>query len=304
MLAVSSISSAQTFRAATYNCENAFDTLHDEGHNDHEFLPEGTHRWSRARMYRKLINISKVIASIDSLRPVDVVCLCEVENDSVLTWLTHNTPLTRLGYEYVMTHSLDERGVDVALLYTPLTFRPISSRSLRPRIDGHTRDVLHVTGRVFSGDTLDIFAVHLPSKLRGKTSEQYRRVIAHQIMETVDSLNIVRTNPNILVMGDFNDDARSATLRKCFSTLINITDNFTSPPNASYKYHGEWSTIDQILINENMHRRLKEVHVVSHDFLLEPDVKYGGMKPRRTFVGWKYNDGFSDHLPVTAEFRF
>jgi hypothetical protein len=38
-------------------------------------------------------------------------------------------------------------------------------------------------------------------------------------------------------------------------------------------------------------------------FLLEPDKKYGGVKPKRTYVGFKYQDGFSDHLPVLLKFK-
>jgi len=36
-------------------------------------------------------------------------------------------------------------------------------------------------------------------------------------------------------------------------------------------------------------------------FLLEPDIKFGGLKPKRTYVGFKYQEGFSDHLPVLLQ---
>ena len=38
-------------------------------------------------------------------------------------------------------------------------------------------------------------------------------------------------------------------------------------------------------------------------FLLEEDPKYGGVKPRRTYNGFRYQRGFSDHLPLVARFR-
>jgi hypothetical protein len=31
---------------------------------------------------------------------------------------------------------------------------------------------------------------------------------------------------------------------------------------------------------------------------LVPDEKFGGTKPFRTFLGFKYLGGFSDHLPI------
>ena len=38
-------------------------------------------------------------------------------------------------------------------------------------------------------------------------------------------------------------------------------------------------------------------------FLLVPDEKYGGVKPRRNYLGPRYMDGFSDHLPLVAKWR-
>ena len=128
----------------SYNCENAFDTIHDEGFLDEEYTPDGSRHWSRFRMFQKLKNIGKVIVAADTQRPVDIICLEEVENDSVLTLLCRNTALATLGYEYLMTHSADRRGIDVALLYSPFTFHPISHQSIRAKTSTSTRDVLHV----------------------------------------------------------------------------------------------------------------------------------------------------------------
>ena len=72
---------AQGVSSMSYNCENAFDTLHDEGFQDEEYTPEGSRHWSRYRMMQKLKNIGKVIVAADTQRPVDIVCLEEVEND-------------------------------------------------------------------------------------------------------------------------------------------------------------------------------------------------------------------------------
>ena len=38
-------------------------------------------------------------------------------------------------------------------------------------------------------------------------------------------------------------------------------------------------------------------------FLLTEDRKYGDEQPFRTYYGMKYQGGYSDHLPVWAEFR-
>ena len=88
------------FGVMTYNCENAFDTIHDDGHDDLEYTPNGLNSWKRNKFYNKIRNISKVIMSADSIQPVDLICLCEIENDTVMEWLTKRTVLSSIGYEY------------------------------------------------------------------------------------------------------------------------------------------------------------------------------------------------------------
>lgn len=298
---VTSTGAAQScFTLMAYNCENAFDTIHDEGKDDYEFLPEGSYHWSRSRMFRKLNNIGKVIMAVDTEHPVDIVCLEEVENDSVLTWLTQRTALSQIGYKYVMTESADTRGIDVALVYSPFTFRLLDSESLRAKTSSPTRDVLHVCGTTPGGDTLDIFAVHLPSRLNGKVAERNRQIIAEMINSHIDSISMARPNAQICIMGDFNDGPRSNIVKRAFAGMTNL---MTDGKQGSYKYHGVWDCIDQILVNESLHGKVTEAGVYSNPMLTEDDIQYGGTKPFRTYIGRKYNKGFSDHLPVFFKIR-
>ena len=122
----------QTFTVLSYNIENAFDTIHDAGKDDYEYCAGGERKWNQHRLFQKLKGISKVIAAADEKRPVDLIGLCEVENDTVMQYLIQRTSLRNLGYRYIMTQSDDERGIDVALLYSPFTFHPIETESIRP----------------------------------------------------------------------------------------------------------------------------------------------------------------------------
>ena len=47
------------FGMMTYNCENAFDTIHDEGCDDLEYTPNGLNSWKRDKFYNKIRNIEK-----------------------------------------------------------------------------------------------------------------------------------------------------------------------------------------------------------------------------------------------------
>ena len=136
------------FTFVELNCENLFDCRHDSLKNDTEFLPDGAYHWTRTRYWQKLDRIGQTILSCGeqqvtnrlseggvnngkSWQLPDMVALCEVENDSVLHDLTRRSLLRNACYEYVMTNSPDERGIDVALMYSPYSFRLIGSHSVR-----------------------------------------------------------------------------------------------------------------------------------------------------------------------------
>ena len=149
--------SLKRLRVLTWNVENFFDTLHDEGCHDEEFLPISERKWTSPRYWRKQGAIARTLVAAAELQPIDLIGLCEVENDSVIHHLCRRTRLARLGYEYLISHSRDKRGVDVALLYQPVTMSLIAHQSLRVPFDSlrerPTRDILHATFRAPRGDT-------------------------------------------------------------------------------------------------------------------------------------------------------
>ena len=298
---------AQSLTIMSYNCENAFDTIHDEGKNDQNYLPDSPRRWTRNRMYKKLKNIGKVIAAVSETKPIDIICLEEVENDTVLSYLLNRTPLASVGYEYVMTHSADQRGIDVAMVYSPFTFHLLNYHAIRAKTSTPTRDALYVSGTAGS-DTIDVYVVHLPSKLNGKTSEKNRRIVADAVMQSVDSLKAVRQQPRVIVLGDFNDGPRSKLSKTAFGSLVCLSEScllLNNDPHykvgGSYKYQGSWDCIDQIFVSPNLSR--SKAYIANLPFLLEEDNKYGGLQPSRTYIGYKYNHGYSDHLPILLRLK-
>ena len=52
------------YSVAFYNLENLFDTIHDAGKNDYEFLPDGSYQWTAKKYESKLQNLSKVLGSL------------------------------------------------------------------------------------------------------------------------------------------------------------------------------------------------------------------------------------------------
>ena len=163
---------AKPQRIVWWNVENLFDCQHDSLKEDYDFLPEGQYHWTKGRYWKKLDNISRTIAAIaDEDKWPMIIGLCEVENDTVLRDLTRRSPLRIARYSYIHEEGPDKRGVDVAMLYDSLRFRPHGYKTVRipstKRISQPTRDILHVWGDCPSlNDVLHIIIVHLPSRAK------------------------------------------------------------------------------------------------------------------------------------------
>ena len=291
----SNVEAQDCFTVMSYNVENLFDTIPDAGKEDKEFLPEGEYKWTGLRLFKKLKAIGKVIVGTDTVKPCEVVGLCEVENDSVMTWLTERTQLRKLGYKYIMTNSEDPRGIDVALLYSPFRFRLIHHEGIRVKTKKPTRDVLYASGTMPNGDTLDIYMLHLPSQLGLDEAGKNRRMITERILTHSDSVFARRQKPTIIIMGDFNDELRRKQMTPYREHGFRDMTEGKTP--GTYKYKGDWGNIDHIMLRTTRKERI-ESGITNMPMLLERDKSRGGKKPRRTFLGTHYHGGVSDHLPI------
>lgn len=290
------------------NCENLFDCHHDSLKQDTEWLPLSTRQWTPTRYWRKLNHIGQEILSCQEEGIPDLVALVEVENDAVLSDLTRRSLLREAGYQFMMTDSPDERGIDVALLYQPFKFHPLCYEMIRVEpLQGMrpTRDILYVQGEYVSGDTLHVFVVHAPSRFGGeRETRPYRQQVAACLTQAIRQLP---ENAKIIVAGDFNDEADSPALRYLADNgLHNITKDAmgTHGAEATYRYMGQWQSIDHVFTTSSLLPFVEQAIINDAPFLLEEDKKYGGVKPLRTYVGLRYQQGFSDHLPLVVRFRF
>lgn len=291
------------------NCENLFDYQDDAGKQDEEYLPDATRHWTKKRYWRKLNNIAQELLSCSDDGIPDLIALCEVENDSVVYDLTRRSLLRNAGYEYLMTSSPDLRGIDVALLYSPFSFVPVESHSIRVTpVEGMrpTRDILYVSGLAATGDTLHVFVVHAPSRYGGERySRLFRLAVAERLCQAVDSLHAVSPDASILMAGDFNDDADAPALRRiCQHGVRNVTKDARGSHGVrgTYRYKGEWGSIDHVLVSPNIYNKVDTAFIHSPLFLLEEEKLYGGLRPRRTYNGMRYQPGYSDHLPLVVRF--
>ncbi|MDR2824518.1 MAG: endonuclease, partial [Prevotellaceae bacterium] len=210
-------------------------------------------------------------------------------------------------------------------LYRPRQFKITDSKPIRIHFPNapevRTRDVLLVSGKVPSGDTLHIFVCHLPSRLEGELESENRRVlVAQTIRNQVDSLISVYKKPNIIIMGDFNDypdnksitqvlDAEMPTVNPQPDKLYNLALPLHLAGKGTYKHNGQWGMLDQFIVSGNLldaasnfYTQQSDAHVFNANFLLEKDNANLGEKPFRTYNGFAYNNGYSDHLPLFVDF--
>lgn len=324
--------SGRTFTIAELNCENLFDTVHASGHADKEYTPQSYRHWETQRYRRKLDHLAREIVSLDTPAPPDIVALLEVENACVLSDLTTRTALSPLGYRYIIGEGADRRGINTALIYMEGSFRPTRIFQLlgKPEqltLNLNTRSILGVEGVARSGDTLTLLVVHAPSKVGGAAADKKRAIVLGALRRYADSLMSSPRNANIIILGDFNEEASAPALRKQLGALMPtrapLSDrlyNLALRPHSlhgtpgTYSYQGRWQMIDQCILsgtllysppdkgNEtgtpSLYADEHSLIIIDHPFLLEADNQFGGNKPWRTYYGSQYRGGFSDHLPL------
>jgi endonuclease/exonuclease/phosphatase family metal-dependent hydrolase len=308
------------FSVLFYNVENLFDTIDDSISGDDEFTPMGDRHWTNKRFNGKIFNISKVILNSSGFYPPDIIGLCEIENRNVLERLIQNSPLKTYFYKIIHKESPDHRGIDVALLYNSNRVYPLDYQFLKLVNDGsvvQTREILYFSGIADQQDTLHFFINHWPSRYGGLLETKQDRTFAARLLrDKVDSLFQQNQNSKIIILGDFNDQPSDVSLKNELKVkepatiiqenhLYNLSWQWIGKEPGTLKYQLQWSVFDQIIVsgsllgkNAGLSTKPDYAKIVDLPFLLEKDERYGGVKPKRTYNGFSYNGGFSDHLPV------
>lgn len=308
-----------------YNQENLFDTCHDEGKRDYDFLPTGSYKWNAMKYNHKLNNMSRALADMGTDVLPNIGCaiigLAEVENSKALDDLIAQPALSARNYQYVHIEGPDRRGIDCALLYNPSLFSVKNTRlvpyvqKLKKDSAFYTRGFLTVSGTL-ADENVAVIVCHLPSRF---SESFYRELGAEQVKAIKDSLLNDDPNCKVFVMGDMNDDPIDKSMAGILKGKANIKDvNEGDMYNPWYNilvkegvgtllYQGSWNLFDQILVTPNLLNKddkkdfsslkLWKNQIFKRDYLFQTEGKYKG-SPKRTTAGGVWLDGYSDHLPV------
>ncbi|MDB2462950.1 endonuclease [Algibacter sp.] len=299
---------------AFYNVENLFDLKNNKLKHDSDFLPSSVKNWTPKRYQNKLRKIGFAISNIgrrETGKHPAIIGLAEVENALVLQDLINSKHLKDCHYNYIHFESKDERGIDVALLYDTEAFKVTHSEAfpiVLTDTDGttdYTRDVLLVSG-ILDGENVHVLVNHWSSRREGEKETEFKRLVSSEkVSAVIDTLKKEDEDAKILVMGDFNDDPHSKSIKRLVegSNLYNPMETLRSFTRGSVKHRRQWFIFDQILISTNFFKSSKnafeffKANIFDEDFLKIIKGLYKG-SPYRTYVGPKYKGGYSDHFPV------
>ncbi len=299
------------YTIAFYNLENLFDISDTDKVLDRDFTPTGRNKWNKKRYLRKLKQLSNVIAQIGDeetgFSPA-VIGIAEVENKQVINDLLSQEKLKNKGFEIVHFNSPDERGVDVAFLYRKRIFELINSESITLLVDNfdgnrdQTRDILLVKGKL-KGKLMYFFVNHWPSR-REDGDTQYKRVQAAELIHaTIEKIVMETLNPNIIIMGDFNDNPTNTSIKQhlVIEDFYNPYESIFHKGFGTVTHRRQWHLFDQIILSKNLINKtdvtFKDAHIFNPEFLKEWKGKHKG-RPFRTYIGPWFQGGYSDHFPV------
>ena len=335
LLSIASFAEVREVSVMTYNVQNLFDTKHDEGENDCEFLPLKTkvsmkHEmvkncssvksdfyksqcfyldWNQKVLDKKIQQLSKVIKIANKGQSPDILVLQEVENMDVLIELA-NKGLVGENYKYaILIEGQNKRGIDVAMLSKfPVLYEPkLHTISQESKTTGILEATFYIDGQL-----LTIFGNHWPSQ---NSPSCEREKAAKALYKAVENNRERYKDGLVIAVGDFNtipaDQPHGINMHitnkqnKYWFHEVNIE--------GTYNYKGKWNRLDRIFLLEGTFSESCKTHkkfciavnwsdfkVIKEDFMLK--------NIKSVKVPYRFNpetkQGFSDHLPVIATFDF
>ena len=327
----------------SYNVENLFDTVHDEGKTDWTYLPLAWKKnssevqsycqslknvyyklscveldWNEEVLKNKIQNLAAVMKSYNHGWTADIIVLQEVENMNVLRklrdWGLKNQGLDTL----VLIEGPDKRGIDVAImsrfpLYEEAFLHKVVVEERSNERDTELRGILQATFDVF-GQPVSVLANHWPSQgnpdhFRNKAAQILREVAlkseGRSIIAAGDFNTLPSDNPN----GLDNWVTNQSFNRTFDDPLENLNHHLVMP--GSYWYRGRWIFLDRFFIWNSspfFPPPWYTFQVLVRSWMLK-DVKVSkpGHVDIHEDIPWRFNPkngrGYSDHLPIVMQFH-
>lgn len=297
-----------------YNVENLF--LPDPQPR-HKLDPtrSGLRNWDERKYKNKLFKIAHVFQLMQEksgMLPF-IIGLSEVSGRKVLEDLVQLSPFNS-EYGIVHYNSMDERKVDVAMLYDKKKVEVLDSEAItfffeienkNTEYYDTTRDVLYSKLK-YENEIIHVFIAHLPSKREKDVNKPKRIFILNEIQRRI--LDLVNGGGNVILCGDFNENPDDENLEKILydnsqeKVLENPFQQLFSTGNYSTFHYKSGLLFDQIILSESFFKEdnmlsFRSAEVFRSEKISSRDKRFEG-RPFRTYSGTRYLGGYSDHFPV------
>lgn len=318
---------AQNIKIASYNVENFFDLNHDKTEYE-EFIPNTKSLWNQRNFNIKLNNILKVINDLNA----DIIALQEIENENLIKLLKQKFP----QYQYYSFIKYSNSAIGLGFL-SKIEIKNSSAINVK-FTNAVYRPILETTFK-FDDVEFKIFNNHWPSK---KASENYRVKYAKALNDRL--LTLPKDYDYILLgdfNSDYNEfetfrknvklnqtagitginHILNTTINENFVTLddietyekrvhYNLWLELNSFNRFSTKFKNQNNTPDNIILPFALFDNKKLVYLPKSFNVFKPNYLLNNNQVNR----WEFSngskdkihkgEGFSDHLPIFAEFSF
>lgn len=304
-------------KIATYNVENLFD-LQKTKFRYKEYKPNGKSLWNKKNYKVKLQNIAKVIKDIDA----DIIALQEVGSISALKDLRREIKRQGLYYQYFSIADRKKTAIKVAIL-SKIPF--IYTKELQVTSTYKHRNILEVKLKVHKQEFY-IFVNHWKAK---SGPESMRIVSAKKLRHRISQIG---EDKNIILLGDFNSDYEEyirfkrnrrhndtygktginhvlKTIERGENNFYNLWYDAPKKERYSYIFKGRKGALDNIIISpsllnkENVSYIKNSIKNFNKSYLFKKKRIYRWQLTKGRISKHK-GKGYSDHLPVSAQFLF
>ncbi len=315
-----------TVKIAAYNVENLFDLNYD-GTEYSEYIPDTKWQWNRENFRKKLRNIAKVIVDINP----DIIGLTEIESDIALKELQKE--LSRQGLYFRFRAIADRKKTSVKTAI--LSKYPLHKQEIFVSHNKSTRNILEVKLTIDSRP-LYIYVNHWKSK----SGPESKRILYAKALQK--RLGEFPPQSDYILLGDFNahyEEHKSFIKKRKHNDTNGLTginhilhtidknqelytkETLTQEGNYNlwmelpktqrwtHIFRGQKEALDHIIISPSLvdkkgsHYMAKSFNSFQRDYLFTHNGKrlYRWQRSR-TRPLHHTGKGYSDHLPIVAEF--
>jgi predicted extracellular nuclease len=324
---------ATDYYVAWWNLENLFDEEHSPRRSEKlaRALGNSVKGWTPALRDTKIAQLASAVAQMNGGAGPDLLGVCEVENDFVMTRLVDAIKARLPGRRYGLAHAdtRDQRGIDVAFIYDQASFTAPASQRFQHVVMRRTatREIFQVNFRSKrTKRTWAVFGNHWPSRSGGQFESAGYRAIAGETVAYFHQrvLEVHGPATPVLAMGDFNDEPFDPSLeRHALSTrqrakvfgattaprLWNLMWQTEGTGEGTFYFDNFANVLDQFLVNKNMISKENPLRADpdSIQIIRLPGMVAAGRYPAPVPFGGMGKPvnkaGFSDHFPIAMTVR-